>query len=88
MTAVRRVDNLIDGKFVPADSYLDSFNPATEEVIAQIADGSPADADQAVQAARRAFPACVSQQRVSSSEGRPLPNLDGVARLRRSARRI
>ena len=56
MASVRRVDNFINGKFVPTENYLDSFNPSTEEVIAQIADSSADDADRAVQAARQAFP--------------------------------
>lgn len=56
MSSLRRVHNFIDGQFVPSESYLESFNPATEEVIAHIPDSSPEDADRAVQAARRAFP--------------------------------
>ncbi|CAF1243521.1 unnamed protein product, partial [Adineta ricciae] len=56
MVSLQRIDNFINGKFVPAESYLDSLNPSTEEVIAQIADGSAEDADRAVQAARQAFP--------------------------------
>ncbi|CAF3950574.1 unnamed protein product [Adineta steineri] len=57
MTSIQRVNNFIDGKFVPTESYLDSFNPSTEEVIAHIADSSPEDANQAIEAARKAFPA-------------------------------
>src|ERR1700761_4192849 len=48
---------LIDGKRVPSSSgkTFKSINPATEEVIATIAEGNEADVDRAVAAARRAF---------------------------------
>ena len=59
MVSLQRVDNFIDGKFLPTERYLDSLNPSTEEVIAHIADGSAEDADRAVQAARQAFPSYV-----------------------------
>src|SRR4051812_9904036 len=46
----------INGKFVAPRSgkYFDSINPATEEKLAEIAEGNSADVDRAVQAARRA----------------------------------
>jgi aldehyde dehydrogenase (NAD+) len=48
---------LIDGKRVASASgrMFKSLNPATEEVIATIAEGNEADVDRAVAAARRAF---------------------------------
>jgi aldehyde dehydrogenase (NAD+) len=48
---------LIDGHRVPSASgrAFKSLNPATEEVIATIAEGNEADVDRAVAAARRAF---------------------------------
>src|ERR1700728_2605147 len=48
---------LIDGRRVPSASgrTLKSLNPATEEVIATIAEGNEIDVDLAVAAARRAF---------------------------------
>ena len=48
---------LIDGKRVPSSSgrTFKSLNPATEQVIATIAEGNEADVDCAVAAARRAF---------------------------------
>src|SRR5437762_1875772 len=51
--------NFINGTFVPPHSgaYLDDINPSTEEVIAQIPDSDERDIDDAVEAARRAFPA-------------------------------
>ena len=48
---------LIDGKLVEAEGgrTFDVINPATEEVLGQVADGSKADMQRAVDAARRAF---------------------------------
>ncbi|GAA4547216.1 aldehyde dehydrogenase [Pseudonocardia xishanensis] len=48
---------LIDGELVPSSSgrVFDNLNPATEEIIGEVADGTLADADLAIAAARRAF---------------------------------
>src|SRR4030081_315821 len=48
---------LIDGQHVPSASgrTFKSLNPATEQVIATIAEGNAVDVDRAVAAARRAF---------------------------------
>jgi aldehyde dehydrogenase (NAD+) len=48
---------LIDGELVDAEGgkTFDNINPATEEVIGPVADGSVADMEQAIAAARRAF---------------------------------
>jgi aldehyde dehydrogenase (NAD+) len=46
---------LIDGKLTEADATYDNVNPATEEVIGQVADATPADMDRAIAGARRAF---------------------------------
>jgi aldehyde dehydrogenase (NAD+) len=48
---------LIDGVLVDAQDgrTFDNVNPATEEVLGQVADGSAADMQRAVDAARRAF---------------------------------
>ena len=56
MASIQRVHNFINGEFKPTDNYIDSINPSTEQVIAHIADSSAADANQAVDAARQAFP--------------------------------
>lgn len=47
----------IDGAFVPASSgkKFDVYNPATEEVLAQVSEAEAEDVDKAVKAARRAF---------------------------------
>ena len=51
--------NFINGKFVPprSDAYFDDVNPATAEVIAAIPDSDERDVDDAVRAAKAAFPA-------------------------------
>ncbi|MDQ3293829.1 MAG: aldehyde dehydrogenase family protein, partial [Actinomycetota bacterium] len=48
---------LIDGKLVEAEggATFDNVNPATEEVLGRVANGSAADMAAAVAAARRAF---------------------------------
>jgi len=48
---------LIDGKLVDASGggTFDNINPATEEVLGVTADGTPADMEAAIAAARRAF---------------------------------
>jgi len=54
---VKRVLNFIDGQFRPPCSgrYLPDVDPATGEVIAEIAESGPEDVDAAVAAASRAF---------------------------------
>ena len=54
---VQQTKLLIDGKWVTAASgkTFETINPATEEVIAQVAEGDAADVDLAVKAARKAF---------------------------------
>src|SRR6201984_1716141 len=48
---------LIDGKWVNSISgkTFPTYNPATGEVLAQVAEGDKADVDAAVKAARKAF---------------------------------
>lgn len=54
-----RLANFIGGEFrAPAsDTYFDDVNPATTEVIAEIPDSDARDVDEAVHAAKAAFPA-------------------------------
>src|SRR5258707_13588345 len=56
-TDLRRHDLLIDGKRLPPGTgeYSIDINPATEEPIALVAQGSAADVDTAVHAARAAL---------------------------------
>ena len=55
----RRQPLLIDGRFVAAASgkTFESFDPATGEVLAHVAEGDREDVERAVRAARRAFDA-------------------------------
>ena len=57
MIAIGEHRLLIDGKLVDASGggTFDNVNPATEEVLGVVADGTPADMEAAVAAARRAF---------------------------------
>lgn len=48
---------LIDGQLVDGDATMSVINPATEEVLAECPRASKAQLDQAVAAAKRAFPA-------------------------------
>lgn len=54
---IRQTKLLIDGQWCDAQSgkTFTTFNPATEEPIAEIAEGDAADVDLAVKAARKAF---------------------------------
>ena len=52
-----RVDHLINGKPVAGTDYFETVNPATQEVLAEVAAGGAAEVDAAVAAAKAAFPA-------------------------------
>jgi aldehyde dehydrogenase (NAD+) len=54
---IRQTQLLIDGQWTPARSgkTFETINPATEEVIAQVAEADAADVEMAVRAARKAF---------------------------------
>ncbi len=54
---VKHTECFINGKWVPAASgkTFETINPATEDVIAEVAEGDKADVDAAVKAARNAF---------------------------------
>ncbi len=51
-----RIDHLIDGKAVAGKDYFETVNPATQEVLAEVAAGSEAEVEAAVAAAKNAFP--------------------------------
>lgn len=59
MTATAQHPMYIDGQFVnwQGDSWLDVINPATEELLSRIPDGTAEDARRAIEAAERAQPA-------------------------------
>jgi 5-carboxymethyl-2-hydroxymuconic-semialdehyde dehydrogenase len=52
-----RVRHLIDGMAVEGRDCFETVNPATQEVLAEVASGTAAEANAAVAAARAAFPA-------------------------------
>lgn len=52
-----RIDHLIGGKAVAGRDYFETVNPATQEVLAEVASGGAADVNAAVAAAKDAFPA-------------------------------
>jgi 5-carboxymethyl-2-hydroxymuconic-semialdehyde dehydrogenase len=51
-----QINHLINGKSVPSASYFDTINPATQEVLAEVASGGEAEVNAAVAAAKAAFP--------------------------------
>jgi 5-carboxymethyl-2-hydroxymuconic-semialdehyde dehydrogenase len=52
-----RIDHLIAGKAVAGSEYFETVNPATQQVLAEVASGGEAEVAAAVAAAKAAFPA-------------------------------
>jgi 5-carboxymethyl-2-hydroxymuconic-semialdehyde dehydrogenase len=52
-----QINHLIGGKAVAGSSYFETVNPATQEVLAEVAAGGEAEVNAAVAAAQAAFPA-------------------------------
>jgi 5-carboxymethyl-2-hydroxymuconic-semialdehyde dehydrogenase len=51
-----RIDHLIGGKRVAGTDYFETVNPATQDVLAEVASGGEAEVNAAVAAAKEAFP--------------------------------
>jgi 5-carboxymethyl-2-hydroxymuconic-semialdehyde dehydrogenase len=51
-----RIDHLINGRPVAGRDYFESLNPATQQVLAEVATGGEAEVHAAVRAAKDAFP--------------------------------
>ena len=51
-----KIDHLIGGERVAGRTYFETLNPATQEVLAEVAAGGEAEVDAAVAAAKDAFP--------------------------------
>ena len=51
-----KIQNLIDGESVASADYFETINPATQEVLAEVARGGAKEVDAAVAAAKAAFP--------------------------------
>ena len=66
---IHQTQCFIGGQWIPAQSgkTFDTLNPATEEVIASVAEGDAADVDLAVKAARKQFDGGVHAQRPGRS---------------------
>ena len=52
-----RIEHLINGKSVAGNDYFETVNPATQDVLAEVASGTTTEVNAAVQAAKDAFPA-------------------------------
>ena len=52
-----RIEHLIGGKAVASRKYFETVNPATQEVLAEVAQGAVEEINLAVSAAKAAFPA-------------------------------
>ncbi|MEC5408610.1 5-carboxymethyl-2-hydroxymuconate semialdehyde dehydrogenase [Paraburkholderia sp. MPAMCS5] len=52
-----RIEHLINGKTTGSREYFETVNPATQEVLAEVASGTADEVNAAVQAAKDAFPA-------------------------------
>jgi 5-carboxymethyl-2-hydroxymuconic-semialdehyde dehydrogenase len=52
-----QIQHLINGAAVPSAEYFETLNPATQEVLAEVARGGEREIDAAVAAAKAAFPA-------------------------------
>ncbi|RZJ25605.1 MAG: 5-carboxymethyl-2-hydroxymuconate semialdehyde dehydrogenase [Haliea sp.] len=53
---MQRIDHLINGKPVAGRDYFETLNPATQDVLAQVASGGETEVNAAVAAAKEAFP--------------------------------
>jgi 5-carboxymethyl-2-hydroxymuconic-semialdehyde dehydrogenase len=51
-----QINHLINGKSVASASYFETINPATQEVLAEVASGGETEVNAAVAAAKAAFP--------------------------------
>jgi len=51
-----RIEHLIGGRKVGSNSYFETIDPATQEVLAEVASGRQTEVDAAVSAAKEAFP--------------------------------
>ncbi|MBI4533448.1 MAG: aldehyde dehydrogenase family protein [Candidatus Melainabacteria bacterium] len=68
---------LIDGKWIPAESgkTFETKNPATDEVLAKVAEGDKVDIEKAVKAARQAFEKGPWRKMSAAARGRLLYKL-------------
>jgi aldehyde dehydrogenase (NAD+) len=74
---IRQTRMLIDGKWINSTSgrTFETINPATGQVIANVAEGESVDVDKAVKAARKAFEAGPWRKMSARERGRLLYKL-------------
>ena len=53
---MQQIQHLINGQSVAGRDYFETINPATQEVLAEVASGGEAEVHAAVAAAKEAFP--------------------------------
>ncbi|EEA8394225.1 aldehyde dehydrogenase family protein, partial [Salmonella enterica subsp. enterica serovar Enteritidis] len=53
---MKKINHWINGKNVAGNDYFQTTNPATGDVLAEVASGGEAEVNQAVAAAKEAFP--------------------------------
>ena len=63
-----RIEHLIDGRQVQSADYFETINPATQEVLAEVAQGSAKEIQAAVAAAKNAFPAWAGKPAVERAK--------------------
>jgi 5-carboxymethyl-2-hydroxymuconic-semialdehyde dehydrogenase len=68
-----RIDHLINGKTVAGRDYFETVNPATQEVLAEVASGGEAEVHAAVAAAKDAFPKWAAMPPMCPRSRRPRP---------------
>src|SRR5258708_39166506 len=79
---MRLYPHYIDGQLVDstAHRWIDVINPATQRTIARVSEGTPADVDAAVRAARRAFDTGPWNDVMAQERGRILFRLAQIVR--------
>ena len=72
-----QINHLINGKSVTSASYFETVNPATQDVLAEVAAGGEAEVHAAVAAAKEAFPKWAAtpapQHAATTSAATPVP---------------
>ena len=63
------IQHLIAGKPVASAQRFETVNPATQEVLAEVASGGAAEVNAAVQAAKDAFPAWAGRPATERAAG-------------------
>ena len=83
LPVVGRQDLLIHGKRVPAAAgrYFTTLNPATEQIVAEVAEAGAADVDAAVRSSRAAFEGEWGQMRAADRGGLMLKLADAIRQV-------